>query len=266
MLLSSPVAVFDSGLGSLSIIRELKKEIPRENLLYLADKSSFPYGTKSHADLLRIVSGTITYLKRYKPKLILVASNTPSIQVLEEIKKKVDIQVMGVKPPLKQASQLTKKKHIGIMATWGTANSTELDNLIRKEVPQSILVTRFNASPIIELIESGTYLNNERLTFNLISQILGDDVDNRLDVIVLCSTHLPFVMTYLNALLPTVRFIDPAKIVAREVRKFLKFNRMLKKSGSGRLEILVTHEKKQFESALQAMGVKQGVKEVFVSY
>ncbi|MCI0561424.1 MAG: glutamate racemase, partial [Nitrososphaera sp.] len=218
---NNPVAVFDSGIGSLSIIRELRREIPSEDLLYFADRAHFPYGTKSYAELRTIIVNTVSYLKRYRPKLVVVASNTPSIQVLDDIRRVVtDVPVIGVRPPLKEAAKLTRKKHIGIMATEGTIRSKELENQIRRQVPQHILVTKFNASPIVELIEHGVHLENERRTFDVISRVLGDSVDEKIDVITLSSTHLPFVKKYLNALLPTVRFVDPAQAVAKDVRKF----------------------------------------------
>jgi glutamate racemase len=266
-LTNNPVAVFDSGIGSLSIIRELKREVPYEDLLYFADRAHFPYGGKSHSQLREIIVNTINYLQRYKPKMIVVASNTPSVQVLDEVKKMVpDVPIIGVSPPLKEASRLTKKKHIGIMATEGTIRSRELEIQIRREVPQHILVTKFNASPIIELIEHGVHLENERRTFDVISRVLGDSVDSKMDVITLSSTHLPFVKTYLNALLPTVRFVDPAQTIARDVRKFLKFYRMAKKSGTGKLQILVSDGKREFEKSVRAMGIREPVEEVFLTF
>ncbi|MGH9991890.1 MAG: glutamate racemase [Nitrososphaera sp.] len=264
---NNPVAVFDSGIGSLSIIRELRKEVPYEDLLYFADRAHFPYGTKTHVQLREIIVNTVSFLKRYRPKLVVVASNTPSVQVLDDVRRVVtDVAVIGVRPPLKEASRLTKKKHVGIMATEGMLRSRELDIQIRKEVPQHILVTKFNASPVIELIERGVHLANERLTFDAISRVLGDDVDQKIDVITLSSTHLPFVKRYLNALLPTVRFVDPAQTVARDVRKFLAFHRMAKKSGTGRLQILVSDGKREFEKSVRAMGVREPVEEVFLTF
>jgi glutamate racemase len=266
-LTNNPVAVFDSGIGSLSIIRELKREVPNEDLLYFADRAHFPYGTKSYSQLREIIFNTINYLRRYKPKLIVVASNTPSVQVLDEVRRMItDVPIIGVRPPLKEAARVTKKKHIGIMATEGTIRSKELEVQIRREVPQHILVSKFNASPIIELIEQGVHLDNERRTFDVVSRVLGDGVDEKLDVITLSSTHLPFVKTYLNALLPTVRFVDPAQIVAKDVRKFLKSYRMAKKSGTGRLQILVSDGKREFEKSVRAMGIREPVEEVFLTF
>ncbi len=83
-MINNPVAVFDSGIGSLSIIQELKKEIPNENLLYFADKAHFPYGNKSPTQLRDIIISTINYLERYKPKITVIASNTPSIAIFDQ--------------------------------------------------------------------------------------------------------------------------------------------------------------------------------------
>jgi glutamate racemase len=266
-LTNNPVAVFDSGIGSLSIIRELKREVPNEDLLYFADRAHFPYGAKSHSELREIIVNTINYLRRYKPKLVVIASNTPSVQVLEDVRRIItDVPIIGVRPPLKEASRLTKKKHIGIMATEGTIRSKELEIQIRREVPQHILVTKFNASPIIELIEHGIHLEDERRTYDVISRVLGDSVDEKMDVITLSSTHLPIVKRYLNALLPTVKFVDPAQIVAKDVRKFLKFYRMAKKSGTGKLQILVSDNKREFEKSVRAMGMREPVEEVFLTF
>src|SRR5690349_15770091 len=267
--MTNPVIVFDFGLGSLSIIRELKKEIPHENLLYFAERTHFQYLTLTRNQLHETILKTIKYLERYKPKLIIIASNIPSVQALEEIKKEVlGTSIIGFKHPLKEASRLTKKKHIGIMAIEETIRSKELEDQIKKEVPQDILITRFNASPIINLIENGDYIINEQKTLEIISNVLGchHELEKKIDVITLSSAHLPFVKRYLTYLLPTVRFVDPAQIVAREVRKFLGFNRILKKTGRSRVQILVSNDKKQFEEAIHKMGLREPVQEAFFNY
>src|SRR5919202_5428042 len=257
LMINNPICVFDSGIGSLSIIRELRREIPHENLLYFADKANFPYGTKQREELREIMTNTINYLEKYKPKLIVIASITPSVHILDEIKKNASIPLLGVRPPLKEACRLTKKKHIGIMATQASISSKGLAEQITKEVPQNILITKINASPIIELVENGTYITNERRTFNVISNVIGDELDKNIDVITLSSTHLPFVKRYLSCLLPTVKIIDPARILSRDVKKFLLSNKKLRKSGAGKLEVFVSGGKRQFEQIIRTMGVKE---------
>jgi len=265
-MLQNPICVFDSGLGSLSIIMELRREMPHENFLYLADKSHFPYGSKQYQELRRIITNTINYLARYKPKLLIIASVTPSVYILDEIKRNYDIPLIGVRPPLKEACKLTKKKHIGIMATRATIASNGLTQQIRREVPQDIMVTRIDASPVIGLVENGTYITNERRTFDVISNIIGDELDKKIDVVTLSSTHLPFVKRYLTSLVPTVKFVDPARIVSSDVKKFLLSNRKLKSSGFGKLEVYVSSGRRQFEHIVRTMGVKENVQEISLNF
>ena len=265
-MLYNPVAIFDSGVGSLSIVRQLRKEIPFENILYFADKAHFPYGNKSHNVLRQVIVDTVNYLERYKPKLIVVASTTPSIQVLNELNSITNVPLIGVKPPLEEASRLTKKKHIGIMGTTNTIRSKEFDNEIRRKVPQHILISRYDASPVIKLIEEGIHISNERRTYDTILRVLDKNLDTNIDIMVLASTHLPFVKNYLESLLPSVKLLDSSRSVAKLVKRYLVSNRMLKKTGNGRLEILVSDKKQEFEKTIRNMGMNNPVNEIFLTF
>ena len=260
---SSPIVVFDSGIGSMSVIREIKRELPNENLIYFADKANFPYGKKSQIDLLKIVHNTIKYLERFHPKLIIIASNTPSLQVIDEIKLLTNIPLVGVKPPIKKALKITKKKHIGIMATESSIKSKELDELIKSEIPQNIFVSKFNASSIIPLIEDGTFLRNRKKIEQFITQILGN-IDN-IDVITLSSTHLPFIKDQLNMIYPHVKFLDPAESIVKDLKKFLIDNNLTNKNKNGKMRILVSDKKEKFQEILRQIGRKEKIEEVFWS-
>jgi glutamate racemase len=262
-LTNSPIAVFDSGVGSLSIIRELKRQIPHEDLLYFADKLHFPYGNKSHRELYEIILSSIKFLENYKPKLVIVASMTPSIQVLDQVRKRVNSRIIGVMPPIRVAVRLSKRKHIGIMATQRTIFSQELDALLRKEVPENVRITKFNAAQIIELIENGIYVLDERKTFDTISHLLMDKLEKKhIDVMILSSTHLPLVSNYFNSLFPLVKFVDPCHSVAKEVKKFLGYNRMLRRDGIGRLQVVASGGKDHFEQTVRLMGITEPIKRV----
>ena len=112
LVLHRPIAVFDSGLGSLSVVRELRKIIPTENFLYYADKMNFPYGRKSKSELKDIIVKSIKFLEKYQPKLIVMASNTPSIQIYDEIKTNFSIDIIPTRLPLKKTINLSRKKHL----------------------------------------------------------------------------------------------------------------------------------------------------------
>jgi glutamate racemase len=260
---NSPIVVFDSGIGSISIIKEIKKELPNENLIYFADKANFPYGKKSQNDLFKIVQNTIKYLERFYPKLIIIASNTPSIQVIDQMKSLTNIPLIGVKPPINKAVKTTKKKHIGIMATESTINSKELDIQIRTEIPQDIFVSKYNASPLISLIEDGTFLRNRKKIAQLIIQILGNIDD--IDVIILSSTHLPFILDQLNQIYPHIEFLDPSHIIAKEIKKFLINNNLNNKMKNSKMRILVSDKKKEFQEILRQIGRREKIEEVFWS-
>ena len=254
---SNPIAVFDSGVGSLSVIKELQRELIHENLIYLADKLNFPYGTKSRNDLRIIILDTIKYLERFSPKIIIIASNTPSIQVLQELKCCTKVPLIGVFPPFKQAVKMTRNKHIGIMATQSTICSTELDYQIRSQIPQNIRITKINSSSLIKLIEDGVYLSDEKATIDSIVEVVKDPQD--IDVITLSSTHLPIIKNYLLKKFPNIRFVDPAKNCVKETKIILKNRRNLRMKGNSKIQILITGNKNGFQKILRQMGYNEKV-------
>ena len=253
------IAVFDSGLGSLSVIRGLRSQISKENIIYYADKKNFPYGQKSEDELEQIMAETVSNLSSFDPKLIVVASITPSIQMLGKIKSMSSIPILGVSIPLKEASRLTKKKHIGILGTRGTIMSRELDEQIKLEVPQDIFVTKFDASELIEIVEKGLFLKDDDYTIKTISRSMADLKDSNLDVLIRSSTHLSFIRSHLESMYPSVRIIDSAINAVREIRQFLKSKNILRKNGLGRMRIIVNGNKDELQETLKEMGLSGNV-------
>jgi glutamate racemase len=253
------IAVFDSGLGSLSVIRGLRSQISKENIIYYADKKNFPYGKKSVEELEQIMAETVNNLSSFDPKLIVVASITPSIQMLSKIKSLSSIPILGVSIPLREASRLTKRKHIGILGTRGTIKSKELDEQIKLDVPQDIFVTKFDASDLIEIVEKGFFLKDADHTIKTISRSMDGLKDTNLDVLVLSSTHLSFIRSYLESMYPSVRIIDSALSAVKEIRQFLKSKNILRKNGLGRMRIVVNGNKDEFQETLLEMGLSGSV-------
>ena len=258
-MLYRPIAVFDSGLGSLSVVRELRKIIPSENILYFADKKNFPYGNKTKSELKSIILKSIKFLEKYQPKLIVMASNTPSVQIYDEIKNDFSTAIISTKLPLDKTINLSRKKHIAIMASKGTLDSKEFNYLIKKEIPQQIFVDKVDSSEIINLVESGSFLFDQKFTYDKIREIIDSNIDNTIDVIALGSTHLPFVKNYIEAILPSIKFINSSAEVAKDVKNYLKYTGDLDKNKNtkGKLEILVSADKKNFQSILRYMGIKE---------
>ena len=145
------IVVFDSGFGSLSIIKAIQKKTKNE-IIYFADQKNFPYGKKTKTQLKKIITKTINQLKKqFKPDLIVIASNTPSL-LLGDVKKK---SILTVLPPIKQATKISKTSSVGILATHSSVKSKSLSNYIKKNLKtKKINITKINASPLVNLVES----------------------------------------------------------------------------------------------------------------
>ncbi|MDE0832379.1 MAG: glutamate racemase, partial [Nitrosopumilus sp.] len=203
------IVVFDSGLGSLSIIKEIQK-ISKNDIIYFADQKNYPYGLKSQAQLSTIIKKTINLLEeKFMPDIIVVASNTPSLMLDLSTKKIVD-----VKPPLKLAIKKSKSKRIGILATKSAIESKGLVNYIQKNIPKSYKIFKINGSNLVDLVESGKFLNNKNCCKKIIKKSLEQIITlEKIDTITLSSTHLLFLKLLLKKEFPEIEFIDSGKIV-----------------------------------------------------
>jgi len=264
-LSNEPIAIFDSGLGSLSIVKEMRTVLPLENIVYLADTKNFPYGIKSQETLKEIVIRTIRSLEHYEPKLIIVASYTPSVQFLTSLKECTSIPVLGINPPLSKAALLTKKRHIGIMATESTLKSTELHKQIAKEIPQKIFVSMINASPLIDTIENCSFIRDMKIRKSVTRETFLTSPMENIDVVMLCSTHLSLIKDFFDSLYSNVIFVDSAHNVAKEAEKFLKENNILKKVRPRKTSVFTTGDEKKFRSLLEQMGFRYKVESFPIS-
>ena len=247
------IVVFDSGFGSLSIIKQIRKKMKAE-VIYFADQNNFPYGKKSILRLRKIIKKTINFLENeFNPDLIIVGSNTPSV-LLEEFKPS---KIIGVYPPLKEASRKSKYSSIGILATQNVVKSKQLDVLIRKKVPKKVKVLKINASPLVELVESGKFIDQKQFCMKKIKQILEKQFEkNPVDVVTLSSTHLPFLLPILQKLFPKIQFLDPSEEIVSNIMKI----RHLKKSKTNSLTIYSSGKIQLFETQLSKIGIRRGVK------
>jgi glutamate racemase len=245
------IVVFDSGIGSLSIIKPIQKTIKSE-IIYFADQDSFPYGTKSYDELKKIIELTVKKLKEeFEPDLIVVASNTPSLLLHQERKSRV----LGVYPPLKDAVKKTRTETIAILATRSVVKSKELQNYIKNQVPSGIKVIKINVSPLVDLVESGRFISEKEFCKKKIRKILQPIQKENIDVATLSSTHLPFLLPMLKQVFPNVEFVDPAGAVANKIALLLKN----KKPGTQRLKIFASGDVKVFQKKLQKIGIRNSV-------
>ncbi|KEQ57384.1 Glutamate racemase protein [Marine Group I thaumarchaeote SCGC RSA3] len=243
------IAVFDSGVGSLSIIQEMQKTFKSE-IIYFADSQSFPYGKKSQAQLKKIMRKSINVLEKFSPDFIVVASNTPSLMM-----NLVTSKIFDVKPPLNEAKKLSKSKQIGILATESATKSKRLSKYIQKNIPKSFQIFKINASKLVDLVESGKFVTEKKYCIKIIKKELQVLHENQIDVVTLSSTHLPFLKKYLQKEFPNIQFIDPGNIVAQKIYSKIK-NKQSKRNS---LKIFTSGNTKEFQNKLLKIGIKNKV-------
>ena len=245
------IAVFDSGLGSLSIIKEIQK-ITKSEIIYFADQKNYPYGKKTRAQLSTIIQKTIKLLeKEFAPEIIVVASNTPSLMLDLSTQKIID-----VKPPLEIAKKITKTKQIGILATKSAINSKGLSEYIRKNnFSKSFKIFKINGSNLVDLVESGKFLTDKKYCRKIIKKDLEILSQQSIDTITLSSTHLIFLKSLLKKEFPKIKFIDPGKMVAQKI--FLKIKN--KESKRNSLKILTSGNVNDFQIKLNKLGITNKV-------
>ena len=246
------IVVFDSGLGSLSIIRAIQK-ISKSEIIYFADQQSYPYGNKSQAQLSKIIQKSIYFIeKTFSPNIIVVASNTPSLMLSITTKK-----IFDVKPPLIEAEKISKTKQIGILATKSAINSKGLTQFIKENnFSDKIKIFKINGSELVELVESGKFISNKKYCQKIIKKIIDKKLSQtNIDTITLSSTHLSFLKTLLKKQYPKINFIDPANIVAKKIVLKIKNDKTKKNS----LKIFATGNTKTFQTKLNKLGIKNKI-------
>ena len=245
------IVVFDSGLGSLSIIKEIQK-ISKNEIIYFADQENYPYGNKSQAQLRTVIQKTIKFLeKEFTPKIIVIASNTPSLMLELSTQKIVD-----VKPPLNIAKKITKTKQIGILATKSAIYSKGLSKyIIKNNFSKSFKIFKINGSNLVDLVESGKFLTDKQYCKKIIRKDLEILSQQSIDTITLSSTHLIFLRSLLKKEFPKIKFIDPGEIVAQKI--FSKIKDDISKRNS--LKIFTSGNVKDFQIKLNKLGITNKV-------
>jgi len=253
------LAVFDSGFGSLSIIRTIQKTV-RAEIIYFADQQNFPYGEKTKSELYTIINQTIDLLKnKFNPDLIIVGSNTPTL-LLDKI---FTSKIIGVLLPLKEASKISKTKNIAILTTSSVTKSKELKKYIKKNrLSKKINIKKINASSLIELVESGKFITNKKFCQKAIKKMLSNIfTQNNIDVVTLSSTHLLLLKTIFEIEFPEITFLDPAQEVANKI-KYLTTKKRSKKNS---LQIFTSGNKQIFQNQLRKVGIKNKVNSLSLS-
>ena len=250
------IVVFDSGFGSLSVIREIQK-IFKGELIYFADQKNFPYGVKSKPELENIIKDTINLLEeKFSPDFIIMASNTPTLLLRRDLSR-ISRKLAGIYPPLSDAVKISRTRNIAILGTKTIIQSENITKFIENcKVPNDIVVHKIDCSLLVELVESGKFLTDKEYCKNIIKEVLEDVfLDNSIDVATLSSTHLPFLESFLRLIFKNVKFLDPAENIANDIKNLIRDNDLQQNV----LRIFTSGDVNLFKKNLQMMGINNEV-------
>lgn len=214
-----PVGVFDSGVGGLSIVREIRRQMPRLDIVYVSDARYLPYGEKSDAFIRERAFAIGDFLLEAGARALVIACNTATAAAARELRAHYALPIVGVEPAVKPAAQATRSGIVGVLATAGTLQSGKYAELLRRFGHFARVLSQ-PGTGLVEQVEAGD-LDGPR-TLALLRACLQPLLDAGADTVVLGCTHYPFLLDSIRAVVgPAVRVIDPGAAVARRVAGLL---------------------------------------------
>ena len=217
----APIGVFDSGVGGLTVVREIMRQIPNERIVYFGDTARVPYGGKSQETVTRFSEQIVRFLRTFQVKTIVVACNTASAYAMEALERDVDIPVIGVvKPGARTAADVTKHGRIGVIATEATVGSRVYNKYIQ-ELNQDFTIYGKACPLFVPLVEEG--LLEDPVTEEIARRYLAELIDIDIDTLILGCTHYPLIRSTLGKIMgDNVRLVNPAYETARELKLLLQ--------------------------------------------
>lgn len=254
------IGVFDSGIGGLTVVHALTKQLPHENIVYFGDTARVPYGPKSPQVIREYAKDNTEFLLSKEVKMIVVACNTVSAVALDVVQKLANIPVVGViMPGAKAAVATSKKKRIGIIGTAGTIASNAYANAIR-QLDESVHVFSRACPLFVPFVEEGWI--DHKATEIIAREYLFPLSVEKIDTLVLGCTHYPLLKNVISAALKgTATLIDSGEATALEVEKVLDEHRMKNSSGENpNRQFFVSDIPAKFaEIGERFLGAKMGV-------
>ncbi|MDE7232461.1 MAG: glutamate racemase [Lachnospiraceae bacterium] len=216
-----PIGVFDSGVGGLTVAREIMRQLPNERIVYFGDTARVPYGSKSRETITKFSRQIVRFLETQQVKAIVVACNSVSAYALAELEKEVDLPIIGVvKPGARTALAATKNKKIGVIATEATINSGIYSRYIEENDKDVSMLGK--ACPLfVPLVEEGLW--EDPVTDEIARRYLTELIDSGIDTLILGCTHYPMLRSTVAKIMgESVTLVNPAYETARELKQLLE--------------------------------------------
>lgn len=231
-----PIGIFDSGVGGLSIVKCIAKQLPNEHLIYLADHLHAPYGDKSTAFITDRVNIIAKILIQRQIKALVIACNTATVNAIDQLRKRITIPIIGVEPAIKPAAIYSKIRRVGILVTQATATNGRFLALVKKHsIDVEVIIQP--CPGLVELIEQGDI--NSYQCGSLLHDYLSPLLAKKVDTIVLGCTHYPFLLSKIqNIIGHNMKIMDTAAPVTKELHRQLQKNQLCQADqNQGKLEL-----------------------------
>lgn len=217
---TAPIGVFDSGVGGLTVVREIVRQLPNENIVYFGDTARVPYGSKSQNTIIRFSEQIIRFLKTKEVKAIVIACNTASALALDAVRDEFDIPIMGViVPGARAAVETTQNRKIGVVATDATVRSGMYTKIIQ-EMDPSIEVVEKACPLFVPLVEEG--LKKHQVTQLMIQYYLESMKKTDIDAMILGCTHYPLLRSRIREYMgENIQIVNPAYETAMDLKRVL---------------------------------------------
>ncbi|MDJ0556718.1 MAG: glutamate racemase [Microcoleaceae cyanobacterium MO_207.B10] len=254
------IGIFDSGVGGLTVLRELYKQLPNESILYFGDTARLPYGTRTSAEILQFVYEILEWLIGKEVKMVLMACNTSSALALDKVKSEFNIPILGLIVPGANAA-VERGKRIGVIATPATAASDAYRRAILEADP-FVQVWQVGCPYFVPLIEQNQL--HDPYTYQIAQEYLAPLLQQHIDTLVYGCTHYPYLEPILRSLLPSsVELVDPAISLVKVVAKELEMLNLQNYKQPKPTEFVVTGSPQKFaELSLQWLGYTPIVQKV----
>lgn len=258
---NAAIGVFDSGVGGLTVAREIMRQIPNERLVYFGDTARVPYGSKSKETVTKFSKQIVRFLQTQNVKAIVVACNTASAYALDEIEKELDIPIVGVvKPGARVAASATKNGKVGVIATRGTIQSGIYTQYIQG-ISDKIQVIGKACPLFVPLVEEG--LLEDPVTDEIAMRYLSELKDIDIDTLILGCTHYPLIRsTVAKVMGDQVTLVNPAYETAKELKEVLEKQNLLndneKRLGTNQYQFFVSDGAEEFKTFANSI-LKHGI-------
>lgn len=228
---AAPIGVFDSGVGGLTVAREIMRQLPSENLVYFGDTARVPYGSKSKNNIIRYSRQIINFLRTKEVKAIVIACNTASALALDVVREESDIPIIGVvEPGARAARAVTKTGKIGYIGTEATVQSAMYEKIIHSVAPDVSVVGK--ACPLfVPLVEEG--FAKHQVSDEIIDYYLASVKDSDIDSLILGCTHYPLLRSKIREYMgDKIVLVNPAYETAMDLKHLLEERGMMNRNAS----------------------------------